>query len=535
MLPLVQVSLLTITVFLPICVTLFKPGTVQADANNSLITYWKFDEPTAGSTVIDSSGSGFSGTPEGISGGVGDNAYLPQPSTDVPPVSFSDPYSLYFQGDGGPSTGSYINVSNWNVDTANGFTVSLWAKPTTSPGSSWERFFDFGNGPSSDNIIFAQDGGSTSVYFEVYNGSSTTKIIAPAGTWEVGSWHLYTATIDANGNATIYIDGNPVVSGTTNKPLDLTRSNEYIGKSNWGDDYYQGYMDDFRFYDTALTSSEVQSLSEGDSGPGVALTPTFGTVSPTADGYTVQITNYDSSFNWSATTSSGTVSISSSGLVTVSGLAASQSATVSVSNTKTGYPDGSANTSGQSLGLDLTGDGLEDSSQPNVADLTDPTTNEPAVVKVGTACTLSDTSVEQASAAGNDPGYSYPLGMLNFTAACGTPGFTTTVTQYYYDPPNDSFVLRKVVNGRFKTVTGADFSHVIINGQPVLEVSYPVTDGGPFDDDGVANGVIVDPAGLAVPSSTLTDTGENIMLITLAAGTLILGAVGIHWFHRPQK
>ena len=35
-------------------------GSVSADGD--LITHWQFDEPTAGSTVIDSSGSGFDGT-----------------------------------------------------------------------------------------------------------------------------------------------------------------------------------------------------------------------------------------------------------------------------------------------------------------------------------------------------------------------------------------------------------------------------------------------------------------------------------------
>ena len=47
-----------------------------------------------------------------------------------------------------------------------------------------------------------------------------------------------------------------------------------------------------------------------------ALTPTFGTPTATADGFTVQITNYDSSYTWAGTaTASGSVAINGTGLV----------------------------------------------------------------------------------------------------------------------------------------------------------------------------------------------------------------------------
>jgi hypothetical protein len=81
------------------------------------------------------------------------------------------------------------------------------------------------------------------------------------------------------------------------------------------------------------------------------LTPAFGTYTRTANGFTVQITNYDAAFTWAGTaTASGTVSISGSGLVTVSGVAAGTNSVATVNTTRIGYAAGSTNTaSTQSL------------------------------------------------------------------------------------------------------------------------------------------------------------------------------------------
>jgi hypothetical protein len=74
-----------------------------------------------------------------------------------------------------------------------------------------------------------------------------------------------------------------------------------------------------------------------------ANTPTFGTPTATADGFTVQISNYDSNFIYGGTaTAGGTVTISNIGLVTVSGVAANTSSTATITTSRPGYADGSA-------------------------------------------------------------------------------------------------------------------------------------------------------------------------------------------------
>ena len=81
-----------------------------------------------------------------------------------------------------------------------------------------------------------------------------------------------------------------------------------------------------------------------------ALTPTFGATTPTADGFTVPITNYNSAYTWAVTaTASGTVAINGTGLVTVTGVAALTSSTATITTTRTGYGSRSATVTATSL------------------------------------------------------------------------------------------------------------------------------------------------------------------------------------------
>jgi titin len=84
----------------------------------------------------------------------------------------------------------------------------------------------------------------------------------------------------------------------------------------------------------------------GTASVGVALTPEFDGVVSTADGFTVQVSNYDAGFTWDVTPTAGTATISSSGLITVVGLTSGQSSVLTVSTTRSGYESGGADISG---------------------------------------------------------------------------------------------------------------------------------------------------------------------------------------------
>lgn len=91
------------------------------------------------------------------------------------------------------------------------------------------------------------------------------------------------------------------------------------------------------------------ALVDGTAQIGTALTPTFGVLSKTKTGFTVQLKNYDSSYSFVVSTTKGSIVISKTGLITVTGLTSGQSATVSVSTSRPGYSNGKTSVTGSSL------------------------------------------------------------------------------------------------------------------------------------------------------------------------------------------
>jgi hypothetical protein len=97
----------------------------------------------------------------------------------------------------------------------------------------------------------------------------------------------------------------------------------------------------FTFYTLAeFTFDGGPSTSPGN-------TPMFSSGSSYDGRYTVQVSNYDPAFTYSVTSTVGQATISSSGLVTATGLSKDQSVTVTVTTTRTGYESASASISGR--------------------------------------------------------------------------------------------------------------------------------------------------------------------------------------------
>ncbi len=159
---------------------------------------------------------------------------------------------------------------------------------------------------------------------------------------------------------------------------------------------------------------------------------------------------------------------------------------------------------------DLNGDSIDDSTQSNVGGYTNPVTGKITAIDVGSACELTtDDYVLENQLAVQDAAYNYESGLWDFEADCGTPGYTTTIKLYYYDISPDGKVLRKHnpnTNAYF-TIDDANISTQNINGHTVTVVTYQITDGGERDIDGLINGLIKDPAGLAQSVVGAPNTG----------------------------
>jgi len=188
---------------------------------------------------------------------------------------------------------------------------------------------------------------------------------------------------------------------------------------------------------------------------------------------------------------------------------------------------------------DANDDGTADTNQANVTSFVSPITGHYVALATSGDCDQNDDPYV-ATTAGNaraDNSYSYPVGMMNFSITCDTPGDSATVTQYYYgDYDAAQFVARKynAASGSYTDIPGATLENVTIGGQSALKITYAITDGGPLDADGLANGTIVDPAGPGVKvvaaagsTGTLADTGTNVLAALGLALSLIVASLAV--------
>lgn len=138
-----------------------------------------------------------------------------------------------------------------------------------------------------------------------------------------------------------------------------------------------------------------------------------------------------------------------------------------------------------------------------------------------------------ASAAFPDIGRSYPFGLLSFTLTVPTGSTQHISVGWETSESPTNFVLRKynATTHAYSSVPGAVLTSETFGVIHTIIATYDITDGGPLDADGVANGTIVDPIGLGtipastLPASTLPATGSHDLGIQLEV-TAMLMALG---------
>lgn len=145
----------------------------------------------------------------------------------------------------------------------------------------------------------------------------------------------------------------------------------------------------------------------------------------------------------------------------------------------------------QSLDLelqrDVDGDGQADEEQPNAQILQSPVSDDFLTV------TWSDGVVDNVEASGPvaDPplGYALPHGLLSFEVSGVVPGATVTITVYLESTAG--IIGYAKYHDDTWSILPAEFVDVFED-----RVEVALTDGGVGDDDGVENGIIVDPGGV---------------------------------------
>jgi len=168
---------------------------------------------------------------------------------------------------------------------------------------------------------------------------TTTALASSVNPSVFGQSVTFTATVTGSsptGTVTFKNGSNTLGTGFLNSGVaTYSTSSLAVGNGNSITAEYGGDANN-----QASTSTSVSQVVN----PGVANTPTFGSPTSTADGFTVLISNYDGLFTYAgtATPTGALVVISSNGLVTVTNVAASTSSTATITTTRANYVIGSA-------------------------------------------------------------------------------------------------------------------------------------------------------------------------------------------------
>ncbi|MCO6187920.1 galactose oxidase-like domain-containing protein [Rhizobium sp. L1K21] len=128
------------------------------------------------------------------------------------------------------TTLTYFDIDQEQINGA--FELTVDARFDDLGAGIWQRVFDFGNGPASDNIWLGQAGGSNDMRFEIFVGDTAYAITAQNAI-EQGVRAEWKVSIDEDGMMRMWKNGALVAEGQGAVPRDVERVQNYIGDSNW--------------------------------------------------------------------------------------------------------------------------------------------------------------------------------------------------------------------------------------------------------------------------------------------------------------
>jgi hypothetical protein len=220
--------------------------TLSGDEPN-LTGYWKFDE-FVGNTAKDNSQGGNDITLVNMDS---QKAWV---STTQQILANPKEQSIHMEGT------NYVDVTDSTWFDGSNFTIEAWVHMLDY--ANWSRVLDFGNGPGKANVVLAATVGTSgqpALYF--WDGADYNAITSPEKI-PLKEWTHVAGVLDDT-HLRIYINGVEVISQkATVRPENTHRTNCYIGKSNWNDKLFNGYMDEVRIWSVARTPDQIRIYKE---------------------------------------------------------------------------------------------------------------------------------------------------------------------------------------------------------------------------------------------------------------------------------
>ena len=137
------------------------------------------------------------------------------------------------------------------------FTVTAWIFLKSYQSNS--RIFDFGNGRANDNVLLTMVETNPQIKGNIFKSSSPLYINSSATSSLINLNEWYFISFVLNGTTGyVYVNGSQVVNGSLHAPNNITRTTNFIAKSNWAShSNADAIYDEVKIYKGALSSSDI--------------------------------------------------------------------------------------------------------------------------------------------------------------------------------------------------------------------------------------------------------------------------------------
>src|SRR3954447_18389951 len=160
-------------------------------------------------------------------------------------------------------SGDYVSLPTGAVSGLTGdFTISTWVN--LGARTTWSRVFDFGSGTTA-NMFLTVSSGTTPRFAITTSGGGGEQQINGTAALPTNGWVHLAVTVSGT-TGTLYVNGTPVGTNAnlTLHPSSLGNTTQnWIGRSQYGDPLLNATVDDFNVYSRALSASEVADLAGG--------------------------------------------------------------------------------------------------------------------------------------------------------------------------------------------------------------------------------------------------------------------------------
>ena len=205
----------------------------------SMFAYYPFDQ-TAGPTITDASGNGRNGTLSGTAtfpaGVIGNGLSLPGAS------------------------GDYVTLPGAFIQTLTNISITIWVN--VHMDQTWQRVFDFGSSQNVYMFLTSHAGGANARFAITTAGNTMEQQLNATAVLPTGTW-THVAIVLGSTGGTLYINGVVVATNPalTLRPADLgAAANNYLGRSQFADPYFNGEIDDLRIYASALSAAQITTI-----------------------------------------------------------------------------------------------------------------------------------------------------------------------------------------------------------------------------------------------------------------------------------